>query len=248
MKLNIQAGATSVTLEVFIQDSSSSTGAGLTGLAFNTASLVCYYHTLLASAATSVTLVTLAANNTAWTSGGFREIDATNMPGWYRLDIPNAAVAAGRSVSIHMKGAANMAPLPIELGLTAWNNQDAVRGGMTALPNAIPGANGGLPTTNALNQVNILGAPLRNTALNDLMFVMTDDTNHNPLAGLGTGITCQRSIDGGAFAACTNPDVEISNGAYSIDLSAADTNGRVILLRFSATGADVLFIEFTTLG
>jgi hypothetical protein len=94
MKLSIKAGATSVTINVFIQDSSSTTGAGLTGLVFNTSSLTAYY-ALTRAAPVAITLATLAAVTTAWTSGGFKELDATNMPGWYRLDVPDAALASG---------------------------------------------------------------------------------------------------------------------------------------------------------
>lgn len=145
MKLSIQVASVSQTINVFIQDSSSTTGAGLTGLVFNTASLVAYY-ALPRAAAVQITLATLAAVTSAYSSGGFKEIDATNMPGWYRLDLPDAALASGRFVSIHLKGATNMAPLPIEIELTGWNNQDAVRGGLTALPNAAAEAAGGLYT------------------------------------------------------------------------------------------------------
>src|SRR3954470_23989587 len=99
MKLSIKAGATSQTVNVWIQDSSSTTGAGLTGLVFNTSSLTAYY-ALPKAAAVSITLATLAAVTTAYSSGGFKEIDATNMPGWYRLDLPDAAIASGRFVSV----------------------------------------------------------------------------------------------------------------------------------------------------
>lgn len=145
MKLSIVAGATSQTVNVFVRDSSSTTGGGLTGLVFNSASLTAYY-ALPKAAAVAITLATLAAVTSAYSSGGFKEIDSANMPGWYRFDIPDAALAAGRFVSIHLKGASNMAPLPIEIELTGWNNQDAVRGGMTALPNAAAEAAGGLYT------------------------------------------------------------------------------------------------------
>lgn len=144
-KLSIKAGATSVTVNVFIQDSSSTTGAGLTGLVYNTASLVAYY-ALPRAASVAITLATLAAVTSAYSSGGFKEIDATNMAGWYRFDIPDSAVASGRFSSIHLKGAANMAPLPLEIELTGWDNSDGVHGGMTALPNAAAEAAGGLYT------------------------------------------------------------------------------------------------------
>lgn len=82
-------GATSKSLFVYVQAAS---GLPATGLAFDTASLlVSYAGTKLARVA--ITLVTLAAVTTAWASGGFKEVDAVNMPGVYRLDIPNAALA-----------------------------------------------------------------------------------------------------------------------------------------------------------
>lgn len=68
------------------------TGLAVTGLAFNTTGLIASYAgSLLARVA--ITLADLAAITTAWASGGFKEVDATNMPGWYRIDVPNAALA-----------------------------------------------------------------------------------------------------------------------------------------------------------
>lgn len=146
MKISVKQGATSVTVNVFIQDSSSTVGAGKAGLAFNTASLTAYYMRPRV-AATAITLATLAAVTSAYSSGGFKEIDSTNAIGWYRFDIPDACLAnAERFVSIHFQGAANMAPLALEIALEASDNQDGVRLGLTALPNAAAEAAGGLYT------------------------------------------------------------------------------------------------------
>ena len=126
MKLSIKAGSTSQSINVFILDSASTTGAGKTGLVFNSAGLTAYYsHAGADATATAITLATLAAVNSAWSSGGFKEIDATGMPGWYRLDLPNAVVASGkgRSVAIHLQGASGMVPLPLEIELTGADNQ-----------------------------------------------------------------------------------------------------------------------------
>lgn len=57
-KRTIKAGATDQTVDIFIQDSSSTTGAGKTGLAYNTASLVCYYRKGATGSATALTLAT----------------------------------------------------------------------------------------------------------------------------------------------------------------------------------------------
>lgn len=152
-KLSIKAGATSITVNLFIQDSSSTTGAGLTGLAFNTASLVAYY-ALPAAAAVAITLATQTVTG-GYSSGGFVEISSANMPGWYRFDVPNAAIASGRFSSIHLKGATNMAPMPLEIELTGWDNSDGVRGGMTALPNAAAAAANGLMINGANSGTNL---------------------------------------------------------------------------------------------
>lgn len=140
-------GSSSQRIPVTLNDSSSTTGGGLTGLAFNTASLVCYYwrEDEANANATAVTLAT--ATRGTWATGGFVEKDATNMPGEYEFSIPNAALASGAKwVKIKFKGAANLAPRTILIRLMSVNIDDAVRGGMTALPNANAEAAGGLYT------------------------------------------------------------------------------------------------------
>lgn len=113
----IKKGATSQSVYVEILDSTSTTGGRKTGLAFDTAGLTAYYVRNQGSA-TAITLATLAAANSAWSSGGFKEVDATNMPGVYRLDVPDAALASGADdVSITLKGATGMAQVSLNLPL-----------------------------------------------------------------------------------------------------------------------------------
>jgi hypothetical protein len=115
-KLTIEKGATNVTLPIFVPDSSSSTGAGLTGLAYNTSGLTCYY-LRPGSAATALSLATQTVTG-AHSDGGFVEVDSTNMPGIYRLDISDAICATGvRSAVIYLHGATNMAPVKLEIDL-----------------------------------------------------------------------------------------------------------------------------------
>ena len=112
--------ATSRAEYIFIQNSSLTTGAGLTGLVFNTASLVAYYVRPLGSA-TAITLATQTVTG-AYSSGGFVEVDTTNMPGVYRLDVPNAVFATGVDKAVVMlKGATNMAPVLLEYQLTGFD-------------------------------------------------------------------------------------------------------------------------------
>lgn len=81
----------------------------------------------------------------------------------------------------------------------------------------------------------------RNVAFNDFSFVMRSASDHvTPLPGLT--ITAQRSINGGAFAACANAASAIANGAYKINLANTDLNGVIVIFRFTATGADPTLI------
>ena len=92
------------------------------------------------------------------------------------------------------------------------------------------------------DRVKIRSQVQKNTALNNFEFKMLS-TSGNPTASLS--VTSTRSIDGGSYAATTNSVTEVGNGTYKINLSAADLNGDVIGLRFTASGArdlDVFFL------
>jgi len=153
-KLAIKPGSTSVSVDIFIADSSVTTGAGKTGLAYNTASLTAYYKRNGNTASVAITLATLAAITTAWSTGGFIEVDATNMPGLYRLDIPDAALTTGvKSVVILLKGATNMAPCVLEIDLSNDANLVGILGTVVSTP-----------ATAGLLDVNV--KKLNNTTLN----------------------------------------------------------------------------------
>lgn len=115
------AGATSVCFDVFVSDSSSSTGAGLTGLVYNSGSLTCYYHRRGASSATSISLASSTLGT--YTSGAFKEISSSNMPGQYEFCVPDAALAIGATdVMFECKGATNMAPMNLRVNLKSANS------------------------------------------------------------------------------------------------------------------------------
>lgn len=85
----------------------------------------------------------------------------------------------------------------------------------------------------------------RNTALANFEFLMVLSSDH-VTGATGKTITATRSIDGGAFASCTNSASEVSNGVYKINLSAADLNGTTVTLRFTASDCDDTFITILT--
>jgi hypothetical protein len=119
--ITIAPASTSQSIELYL---------GATGLAFNTSGLAAYY-VRNQSAPVAITLVTQTPTG-AWTSGGFAEISSSLVPGVYRLDVPNAAFAAGASdVTIVVRGASgtNGAVLTVTLssgGLTAAQTAAAV--------------------------------------------------------------------------------------------------------------------------
>jgi hypothetical protein len=136
-KLSRVVGSTSHVLTLFIQDSSSTTGAGLTGLAFNTSGLTAYYKRNTGAASVAVTLANITTLGT-YAAGGFKEIDAANMPGLYEFHPPDAAYASGaKSVAFMLKGASNQAPTLVEIELVAVDNQDGVAFGLSRLDAAI---------------------------------------------------------------------------------------------------------------
>lgn len=85
----------------------------------------------------------------------------------------------------------------------------------------------------------------KNTAVANFMFLMVDAADHiTPLTG--ATVTAERSIDGGAFASCSNSVSEVASGMYKISFSAADMNGDIISFKFTASGADPRYITIST--
>lgn len=87
---NIIAGTTSVT--VFFSLKTTTTGAPTTG---KVAVDMTGSYWRQGSTRTAIAMSDLAAVNSAFSAGGVKEVDATNQPGLYRWDIPDAALATG---------------------------------------------------------------------------------------------------------------------------------------------------------
>jgi hypothetical protein len=197
------AGATSNIFQVFIADSSSTTGAGLTGLVFNSSSLTAYYHRDTDTTATAITLVTMTVGT--FTSSGFKEIDATNMPGWYQLCPPDAALAAGaKSVGIHLKGATNMAPLPLEIDLDAQTDVKFWNGSAVSTP-----TNAGVPNVNVKtwNDLTTVALPLIPTTAGRTLDVSTGGEAGVDWANVGSPTTTL-ALTGTTIATTQKVDIE----------------------------------------
>ena len=152
-----------------------------------------------------------------------------------RMDASVGAMAAG------VVTAAAVATDAIDADALAADAVTEIQAGLATPTNITAG------TITTVTTLTNSGNVKKNTALAGFTFLMTDSTNHNPLAGLGAAITVTRSINGGAFAAGTLSAVtEVSNGAYSVDFGSADLNGNVVVLRATGVGADDTFERVIT--
>jgi hypothetical protein len=146
----IKSGSTLQTIDLFIMDTRSATGAGLTGLTSGSSGLTCYYRKGATGTAQQLPLASQTVGG-SHADGGFVAIDGTNMPGLYRLDLSNTMVASEGMLTIMLKGATNMAPVVAELEIVDVDILDSVRFGLSALPNADFGTSTGLRTANDIS-------------------------------------------------------------------------------------------------
>jgi hypothetical protein len=119
-----------------------STGVPETGLTIT--ALTMQYTRNLTAAASSETAA--AGSTTAHSDNTIVEIDGTDSPGLYKVDWPDAAFATGVDKVVLVVSGAAIAPAVEEIQLVAFDPEDAVRLGLTALPNAAADANNGLVT------------------------------------------------------------------------------------------------------
>jgi len=144
MRSKTTGGITSYMLPIFVQDSTSTTGAGLGSLVYNSAGLVAEYRRYGQTSWTAITLVSGATLGN-FTSGGW--VADGSLTGAYEVGIPNAAMGSNAPwVVVRFRGATNMVPCQYFIELDAVAYSDATRFGLAALPNASASASGGLLT------------------------------------------------------------------------------------------------------
>ena len=115
-KLSVGIGSSLRSEYIYILDITSTSGAGKTGIAYNTSGLSGHY-VRSAGSATSISFVAQTAT-AAWVSGGFAEVSSTLMPGIYRIDLPDAIFSTGSDKAIVMiRGASNTVPVTLEYQL-----------------------------------------------------------------------------------------------------------------------------------
>ena len=233
-------GATSQSIELYIVDSTD--GTPETGVLWNTAGIDLKYRRKDA-AVVSITeaALTSPALTDTWETGGFLEIGN----GVYRLDLPDAALASAAGIDrvVVFGTVTGMVVLPITIHLTAVDLSDTVRAGLTALPNAVPQAAGGMVTSGA-------GADFDDRTLPSADYVVVGDT----IAGVtlvtttttntdmvGTNSAALASVLGAAVGASISADIAAVKAETSTIVT--DTNeiqGKLPTNKFmgSSDGAD----------
>lgn len=138
----ILKGSTDQSVVIRIVDSGD--GTPETAVEHNTSGIDLWYRREGATK-TSLTEAALAALDSAHSDGGIEHIG----DGYYRLDLPDAAVASGANGVMVGGTVTGMVVIGCYVPLVDFNPYDGVRLGLTALPNAAADAAGGLPISDA---------------------------------------------------------------------------------------------------
>jgi hypothetical protein len=173
VKIDVPLGSTNLALPIKILDFTSTTGAGLAGLAFNSAGLTAEYRREGEATATAITLVTATLGT--YTASGFK---ADGTRGYYELGVPNAVCAsagAPRWARVGLYGAASMVDVDIEIvfgkptnfPLTSIDNSGRVKAldsGGNAFTYTAPDNSAVLAILNAWNLLEITGGTVNDGA------------------------------------------------------------------------------------
>jgi hypothetical protein len=237
--ITIAPASTSQSIELYL---------GATGLTFSTSGLAaCYVRNQ--SAPVAITLVTQTATG-AWTSGGFAEISSSLVPGVYRLDVPDAAFAAGASdVTIVVRGASgtNGAVLTVTLssgGLTAAQTAAAV---LDAVGSSYVTAGS---IGHAIQNSNVASISGSTAAADELEGALLHNGTDYISADLLTPVSAATSVHIGPYQLLADGlgadqplDVNVGT-ATSIDVQVTDANGTGI----DITGATVSAKVYSSAG
>lgn len=240
-------GVTDRTTIVFIPDSASTDGSGKTGLV--AANLTVSFTRVETDNDVTVSDVTgsmndLASLTAAHNDWGWFEVSNTVAPGLYRLDLADAVFASGAWMAVVyvMVTTSAAAATPKAYRLVAVNALDAVRMGMTALPNAAADAAGGLPISDAggLDLDAQVGTKI-NSILEDTGTTGVPAVNGNvtgsvasiAAGGIAANSFAAGAIDAAAIAANAIGASEIADGA----IDAATFAAGAITATVIATGA-----------
>lgn len=261
MKYQRKRGSTSNMLRVFIQDNTATDGTGLTGLVFNSTNLQISVIREFDSTPTIYTganienITTIGTFQAPSTSSKcrFKVVDGTNMPGMYEIHFHDdaghfGAGDASKNLQIYVFEITttnlDIAPNPSEIQLTAIDLEDAVRFGLTALPNAVAEAAGGLYTRGSgAGQINqAANGQTDSNVARWLNTAVTADTAGHPKvtikdgSGQGELLTTSGKIDEVSTLTGHTPQ---SGDGYAITNSATFGNAKLVRATTPANTLDI---------
>jgi hypothetical protein len=203
--------------------------------------------------ATPVVKLSKAGGAGAAAGGTITEVDATNMPGWYKIALTTTDTNTLGELAYHCT-AASADPTDFADQVSAVSLSDLlfdangflkvdVEAWHDILVSDLP-ANFFALSIDSSGSIAVQSNVKKNQACAGFTFTMIDATTKEPSTGLA--ITATRRQDGGAATLCDNSVVELANGIYAIDFTANDMNANKITFRFTAAGADDTVVELVT--
>lgn len=243
--LVLKNGATSNVIRLVLKNSTD--GTPLTGLTNASSGLIIStianneatptVYTVAGSTIEAVTTLGTFAAPTA-TKCRFKKIDDTNHPGLYELQIADArfAVSSAKTMVISLSGATNLQATDYEVQLVAFDPQDAVHFGLSAIPNAAAGASTGLLISGSNAGTTTFGA-----------LTVTGATTHTGAVTMANGLAItQATLNQNAFTCTGNGNgygfecVGGSTGAAPGFVAYGPSNGAMGLLAVgTADGAGI---------
>lgn len=213
-KLSLKQGTTSKLIRFYAENQD---GSGpFVGLVFNSTGLKAYYASE-GAASMVITLLTGGVIGT-YSPQTLNPVDAANMPGVYELGLPNAALASGKSVWLMLQGVVNLAPVEIEIELTAVDNQST-----TAFVSSVPSVVGAVGSVagsvgSVTGLASLIGTPAVSIAA-DIAAIETSvlalPTSILDLAnGVETGITLRQAMR--LFTSILAGKATDSSGVYTL--------------------------------
>ena len=211
-KREIVVGSVSQTIDIFVPDASSAVGAGLANITWNSTGLKAYYRKGATGTSTQITLATQTVSG-AYSSGGFVEIDSTNMKGLYRLDVPNAAINTAGMLTIYLFGVTNMVPVVAEIEVVNFDKFDASRMGLKTM--GVCTVTSGASTTSVPTSSCTPAGSVADQ-FKDRVIVFTSDTTTASLRGVAKTISASSNAAAPTFTVGTLPATPASGDTFVI--------------------------------
>lgn len=226
----VLGGSTDYSCVIRIIDSTD--GTPETAVEHNTSGIDLEYRRGGQGAVVDITEAALAAPDSTHSDGGIEHIGA----GYYRLDLPDAAVAAGVPFVTVGGTITGMVVIGAMVPIVAYNPADGVRLGLTALPNAAADAAGGLPISDAggldldaqlVTKINDILTDTGTTLQGEVDGIQadTEDIQNRLPAALVSG-RIDASV--GAMAANVVTAAAVANGAIDAATFAADVDAEIL--------------------